>query len=60
MGLELPADFISQLASAVHEVGGLMVLDCVAAGTKWTSISEGYVDGTVARFAEALDKVVFA
>lgn len=60
VGLELPADFISQLASAVHEVGGLMVLDCVAAGTKWTSISEGYVGGTVARFAEALDKVVSA
>ena len=36
-GLELPADFISQLASAAHEV-----------------------DGIVARFAEALDKVVSA
>lgn len=43
-GLELPADYISQLAAATHEVGGLMVLDCVAAGTKWINMEETGVD----------------
>lgn len=43
-GLELPVDYISQLADAAHEVGGLMVLDCVAAGTKWINMEATGVD----------------
>ena len=43
-GLELPADYISALADAAHDVGALMVLDCVAAGTKWINMEETGVD----------------
>ncbi len=43
-GLELPADYISALADAAHDVGALMVLDCVAAGTKWINMDKTGVD----------------
>lgn len=43
-GLELPQDYISQLAQAAHDAGGLMVLDCVAAGTKWIDMQATGVD----------------
>ncbi|MDK8625617.1 aminotransferase class V-fold PLP-dependent enzyme [Corynebacterium appendicis] len=43
-GLELPVDYISKLADAAHEAGGLMVLDCVAAGTKWINMEATGVD----------------
>jgi len=34
-GMMLPDDYIRSLADAVHEHGGLMVLDCIASGTLW-------------------------
>ncbi len=43
-GLELPAEYVSALADAAHDVGGLMVLDCVAAGTKWVDMEATGVD----------------
>lgn len=43
-GLELSADYISALADAAHDVGALMVLDCVAAGTKWINMDKTGVD----------------
>lgn len=43
-GLMLPDDYISQLADAVHSVGGLMVLDCIASGTIWVDMEKTGVD----------------
>lgn len=34
-GLILPDDYIRQLAEATHEVGGLLVIDCIASGCAW-------------------------
>ncbi|MEQ4537806.1 alanine--glyoxylate aminotransferase family protein [Halomonas desiderata] len=43
-GLLLPDDYLRRLASAVHEVGGLFVLDCIASGTLWVDMQEIGVD----------------
>jgi len=43
-GIILPDDYIAALAAAVHEVGGLMVLDCVASGTVWVDMKTLGVD----------------
>ncbi len=43
-GMILPDDYIRQLADAVHEVGGIMVLDCIASGTLWVNMEETGVD----------------
>lgn len=34
-GLILPDDYIRALADATHEVGGLLVIDCIASGCVW-------------------------
>ncbi|NRB02049.1 MAG: alanine--glyoxylate aminotransferase family protein, partial [Rhodobacteraceae bacterium] len=34
-GVILPDDYIAQMAAAAHEVGALMVLDCIASGCAW-------------------------
>jgi len=38
-GLMLPDDYIAGLADAVHEVGGLLVIDCIASGTIWLDMA---------------------
>ncbi len=43
-GMILPDDYISAIADAVHEVGGLMVLDCIASGTIWVDMKKTGVD----------------
>ena len=43
-GLILPDDYVKQLADAAHEVGALMVLDCIASGTVWVDMKETGVD----------------
>jgi aspartate aminotransferase-like enzyme len=43
-GLILPDDYLRQLSDAVHEVGGLMVLDCIASGTIWVDMKATGVD----------------
>ncbi|MCV6611802.1 MAG: aminotransferase class V-fold PLP-dependent enzyme [Amphritea sp.] len=43
-GMILPDDYIRQLADAVHEVGGMMVLDCIASGTVWVDMQATGVD----------------
>jgi len=37
-GILLPDDYVRRVAAAVHEVGGLFVLDCVASGTLWVDM----------------------
>ena len=43
-GLMLPHDYLRAVAAAVHEHGGLFVLDCVASGSIWVDMPETGVD----------------
>jgi aspartate aminotransferase-like enzyme len=43
-GMVLPDDYIRAVAAATHEVGGLMVLDCVASGALWVDMTDLGVD----------------
>ena len=43
-GMILPDDYLRAVADAVHEVGGLFVLDCVASGTIWVDMAATGVD----------------
>src|SRR5690606_37295007 len=39
-----PDDYIQAVAAAVHKVGGLFVLDCIASGTIWVDMQKTGVD----------------
>jgi aspartate aminotransferase-like enzyme len=43
-GMLLPNDYLRALATAVHEHGGLFVLDCIASGTIWVDMQDVGVD----------------
>jgi len=43
-GMLLPDDYIRAVAEAVHAVGGLFVLDCIASGTLWVDMQACGVD----------------
>ncbi len=43
-GMILPDDYIRAVADAVHEVGGLFVLDCIASGCAWVDMATTGVD----------------
>ncbi|MCW2313555.1 aminotransferase class V-fold PLP-dependent enzyme [Rhodoferax antarcticus] len=43
-GMMLPDSYIRALADAVHEAGGMLVLDCVASGTIWVDMQATGVD----------------
>ena len=43
-GMILPDEYIRAVADAVHSVGGLFVLDCVASGTIWVDMEACGVD----------------
>ena len=43
-GVILPDDYIKALSDAAHEVGALMVLDCIASGCVWVDMAETGVD----------------
>lgn len=43
-GIMLPDDYLRQVADAVHSVGGLFVLDCIASGTIWVDMQATGVD----------------
>ncbi len=43
-GIILPDDYLKAVADAVHEVGGLFVLDCVASGAVWVDMQATGVD----------------
>ena len=43
-GIILPDDYIKAIADAVHEHGGLMVLDCIASGCVWVDMKATGVD----------------
>jgi aspartate aminotransferase-like enzyme len=43
-GMILPDDYLRAVSDAVHEVGGLMVLDCIASGAIWVDMEATGVD----------------
>lgn len=43
-GIILPDDYITRMAAAAHEVGALMVLDCIASGCVWVDMAATGVD----------------
>lgn len=43
-GMLLPDEYVRALADAVHETGGLMVLDCIASGALWVDMGALGVD----------------
>ena len=43
-GMILPDDYIRTVTDAVHQVGGLFVLDCVASGAMWVDMKATGVD----------------
>ncbi|MCV2882551.1 aminotransferase class V-fold PLP-dependent enzyme [Actibacterium sp. XHP0104] len=43
-GVILPDDYITQMAQAAHDVGALMVLDCIASGAVWVDMQACKVD----------------
>lgn len=43
-GVILPDDYITQMAAAAHEVGAIMVLDCIASGCVWVDMKACGVD----------------
>ena len=43
-GIILPDDYITAMAAAAHDVGALMVLDCIASGCVWVDMQATGVD----------------
>lgn len=43
-GILLPDDYVRQVAEAIHEIGGLFVLDCIASGALWVDMQDLGVD----------------
>lgn len=43
-GMMLPDSYLRAVADAVHAVGGLFVLDCIASGTIWVDMQASGVD----------------
>ncbi|MFM2066371.1 MAG: hypothetical protein RLZZ584_1280 [Pseudomonadota bacterium] len=43
-GMILPDDYLRRVAAAVHEHGGLFVLDCIASGAMWVDMQATGVD----------------
>ena len=43
-GMILPDDYLTRVANAVHQVGGLFVLDCIASGAMWVDMKASGVD----------------
>ncbi|HEY4316828.1 MAG TPA: aminotransferase class V-fold PLP-dependent enzyme [Herbaspirillum sp.] len=43
-GIILPDAYLRQVADAVHAVGGMFVLDCIASGTIWVDMQAAGVD----------------
>lgn len=46
-GMILPNDYLRSVADAVHAVGGMFVLDCIASGTIWIDMQAIGVDALV-------------
>merc|ERR1719482_1791633 len=47
VGMILPDEYLRQVSDAVHAVGGVMVLDCIASGTVWVDMAKVGVDALI-------------
>ncbi|MDE2772681.1 MAG: alanine--glyoxylate aminotransferase family protein [Gemmatimonadota bacterium] len=43
-GMILPDDYVRRVADAVHEAGGMFVLDCIASGAVWVDMEASGAD----------------
>ena len=43
-GMILPNDYIQKVGEAIHAVGGLFILDCIASGAIWVDMEKSGVD----------------
>jgi aspartate aminotransferase-like enzyme len=43
-GMIVPDDYIRKVSAAIHDVGGIFVLDCIASGTVWADMKDLGVD----------------
>ncbi|CAM4323697.1 aminotransferase class V-fold PLP-dependent enzyme [Deinococcus marmoris] len=43
-GIILPQAYLRQMAQATHEVGGLLVIDCIASGCVWLDMADLGID----------------
>lgn len=43
-GMILPDDYIRKISQAMHEIGGLLVLDCIASGAIWVDMKNLGID----------------
>mmetsp|Transcript_7549 Transcript_7549/g.17287 ORF Transcript_7549/g.17287 Transcript_7549/m.17287 type:complete len:333 (-) Transcript_7549:925-1923(-) len=43
-GMLLPDEYLKKMSAAVHDVGGLFVVDCIASGAIWIDMKEMGVD----------------
>jgi len=43
-GMILPDDYLKAVSDAVHQVGGIFVLDCIASGTIWVDMQKCGID----------------
>merc|ERR1719262_1293896 len=46
-GIILPDEYIQKVSEAIHAVGGVMVLDCIASGTVWVDMEKVGVDALI-------------
>jgi aspartate aminotransferase-like enzyme len=46
-GIILPDDYIAAMAAAAHEVGALLVLDCIASGCIWVDMAALGIDAVI-------------
>ena len=56
----LPDDYLRAVADAVHAVGGLFVLDCIASGTIWVDMQATRRRRADQRAAEGLERLARA
>jgi len=47
VGMILPDEYIKRVAAAVHDVGGVFVIDCIASGTVWLNMEELGIDALI-------------
>ena len=58
-GIILPDWYVKKVADAVHSVGGLMVLDCIASGTVWANMEALGVDALITAPRETCERHVY-
>ena len=46
-GMMLPDSYVRAMGDAVHAVGGMLVLDCIASGTIWVDMEDCGVDALI-------------